>query len=63
MNETISTINICKHLGSTLDKENIENGCLVCPYHGLKHSKTDSFGIVKEHDGKTLVVYGYRYKM
>lgn len=52
MNETISTINICKHLSSTLDKGNIENGCLVCPYHGLKHSKTDSFGIVKEHDGK-----------
>lgn len=48
----LSTINICKHLGSRLDKGWIDNNCLVCPYHGLKHNHKDSFGIVKEVDGK-----------
>jgi phenylpropionate dioxygenase-like ring-hydroxylating dioxygenase large terminal subunit len=53
-NETniLSTINICKHLGSTLDQGWISNNCLVCPYHGLKHTHKDSFGIITECDGK-----------
>lgn len=51
--EFISTINICKHMGSTLDQGIItENGCLKCPYHGLEIKSNDKFGQVIEHDGK-----------
>jgi len=44
-NNTLSvktTINICNHRGSKLGHGKVKDGCLVCPYHGLKH-KT-SFG-------------------
>ena len=37
-NTSFSTINICSHLGSRLDIGNIEEGCLKCPYHGLKYN-------------------------
>lgn len=49
----IATLNGCKHLGSSLQDGWIDNdGCLVCPYHGIKHNKHDSCGVLKEHDGK-----------
>ena len=40
----ITTLNICKHMGSKLDHAHVNNGCLVCPYHGMKHTGKDSFG-------------------
>lgn len=44
-NDTIlSTINICRHLGSKLDKGTIKNGNLHCPYHNLKHDESNNFG-------------------
>lgn len=49
----VATINICKHMGSTLDDGWLDNHkCLVCPYHGLKHTHKDVDGTVVEHDGK-----------
>ena len=57
-NRIYSTINICKHMGSTLDKGKITpTGCLKCPYHGLEMSKEDSFGTVVEDDGKLFWSY------
>ena len=51
--EIISRINICKHMGSRLDTGKVTlDGCLKCPYHGLEHSREDSFGKVIEHEGK-----------
>ena len=43
-NTSCSTINICSHLGSRLDVGKIENGCLKCPYHGLKYNENMTFG-------------------
>ena len=40
----LTTINICKHMGSKLDKSKLENNCLVCPYHGLKYTNNDTCG-------------------
>jgi len=52
-NELITCLNICKHMGSKLDKGVItNNGCLKCPYHGLEFSKNDKFGETIEHEGK-----------
>jgi len=52
-NQLISTINICKHMGSTLDQGKItDTGCLKCPYHGLELTEKDSFGQILEHEGK-----------
>lgn len=52
-NHPTATINICKHMGSTLhDGWLDDNKCLVCPYHGLKHTHRDADGSVIEHDGK-----------
>jgi nitrite reductase/ring-hydroxylating ferredoxin subunit len=48
----ISTMNICKHMGSKLDTGKIVNGCLKCNYHGLEFSEKDKFGEVFEQDGK-----------
>lgn len=49
----LSTINICSHLGSTLDSGKInKNGCLVCPYHGLNHNEKLTFGKTMIHQGK-----------
>jgi phenylpropionate dioxygenase-like ring-hydroxylating dioxygenase large terminal subunit len=62
-NDLISTINICKHMGSKLDNGLImENGCLKCQYHGLEISEKDSFGKVKEYDGKLFWSYKPLYK-
>ena len=51
-NQIISTLNGCKHLGSSLDNGWIENDCLVCPYHGIKHTNIDKCGHIIEHDNK-----------
>jgi phenylpropionate dioxygenase-like ring-hydroxylating dioxygenase large terminal subunit len=43
--EPLSTINICRHMGSKLDHGKItDNGCLICPYHGLEHNNNSTFG-------------------
>lgn len=39
-----SAVNICEHMGSKLDEGKIENGCLKCPYHGLKYDQDRRFG-------------------
>ena len=57
-NNLISTINICKHMGSKLDNGIITNdGCLKCQYHGLEISEKDSFGQTMEFDGKIFWAY------
>lgn len=49
----LSSINVCKHMGSKLDNGIItEAGCLKCQYHGLEMSESDTFGEIKEHEGK-----------
>lgn len=43
--QPVTTLNICKHMGSRLDSGKIKNGCLICPYHGLAHTyQKDIFG-------------------
>lgn len=62
-NDLISTINICKHMGSKLDNGIItDNGCLKCQYHGLEMSEKDGFGKVMEYDGKLFWSYKPMYK-
>ena len=57
-NELITTLNICKHMGSKLDNGIITpNGCLKCRYHGLEFSKEDRFGETVEHEGKIFWAY------
>jgi len=56
-NQLVSTVNICKHMGSKLDKGTITNGCLKCPYHGLEMSYEDRFGQTIEHEGKIFWSY------
>ena len=51
-NTYLSTLNFCKHFGSTLNEGKIEDGCLECPYHGYKHSENDKCGVIVEHDNK-----------
>lgn len=50
--EKIASLNICQHLGSELDKGEIKDGCLMCPYHNLPHTKNDAIGTIAEHDDK-----------
>jgi nitrite reductase/ring-hydroxylating ferredoxin subunit len=56
-NRFITTINVCKHMGSTLDKGKIVNGCLKCNYHGLEFTEKDKFGHTVEQDGKIFWAY------
>ena len=57
-NEWITTLNICKHMGSKLDNGLItDNGCLKCRYHGLEISKDDRFGETMEYEGKIFWSY------
>ena len=57
-NHLLSTINICKHMGSKLDNGVItDDGCLKCQYHGLEMSKKDEFGKIMEFDGKIFWAY------
>jgi len=52
-NKYITTVNICKHMGSTLDNAKItDGGCLKCQYHGLEMTPADRFGETVEHEGK-----------
>lgn len=53
----ISTINICKHMGSKLDNGKLENGCLKCQYHGLEYKYEDRVGETIEHEGKIFWAY------
>jgi len=59
----LSTINICSHYGSRLDKGNInKKGCLVCPYHGLEYNKKMTFGKTMIHQGKLWWSYENKNK-
>ena len=51
-NTAFATLNICKHFGSKLDDGWIENDCLVCPYHGLRHGYNERCGDIINYDGK-----------
>jgi nitrite reductase/ring-hydroxylating ferredoxin subunit len=52
-NKLLSTVNICKHMGSKLSNAKItEDGCLKCQYHGLEFSENDKFGEIMEYEGK-----------
>ena len=55
----ISTIDICKHMGSNLNSGtlNAGTGCLKCPYHGLEYKYEDRFGETMEHEGKLFWAY------
>jgi len=54
----ITTINICKHMGSKLHNGIItETGCLKCQYHGLELNQEDRFGETIEHQGKIFWSY------
>lgn len=56
-NKIISTINICKHMGSKLDNAKIVNGCMKCPYHGLEYKYEDRIGETMEYEGKLFWAY------
>ena len=56
-NKIISTINICKHMGSRLDNAVISNGCLKCKYHGLEYKYEDRVGETLEYEGKIFWAY------
>ena len=58
----ISSLNFCKHFGSKLDDGWIENDCLVCPYHGIKHNNNDSCGEIISYDNKLWWAYDPIYK-
>ena len=56
--ELVTTLNICKHMGSQLDNGIVtSNGCLKCRYHGLEFSRDDRFGETVEQDGKVFWSY------
>jgi phenylpropionate dioxygenase-like ring-hydroxylating dioxygenase large terminal subunit len=56
-NKLHTSINICKHMGSTFDKGSVSDGCLTCPYHGLTYSEKDKVGVTIEHEGKVFWSY------
>lgn len=56
-NNPITTINICPHMGSTMNQGTVNNGCLVCPYHGFKHDRSSAFGSTVEHQGRLFWSY------
>jgi len=51
-NKLLSTINICKHMGSKLNNANIIKGCLKCRYHGYEYTENDKFGEIIEYEDK-----------
>lgn len=53
----ISTVNICKHMGATIDKGAVIDGCIQCPYHGFEYTKNDKFGETIIHEGKIFWSY------
>lgn len=45
--------NVCKHLGSGLTDASVSiDGCVVCPYHGVRHGAADALGVAKCFQGK-----------
>jgi len=62
--DILSSINICKHMGSKLDNGIInKNGCLQCPYHGLEINHKDQFGKICVHEDKLFWSYSpFLYK-
>ena len=59
----VSTVNICKHMGSKLDSGSIKDGCLICPYHGLAHThQNDAFGSTLIFQDKLWWSYKPRHK-
>jgi phenylpropionate dioxygenase-like ring-hydroxylating dioxygenase large terminal subunit len=57
-NKIVTTINICKHMGSQLGNAKItKKGGLQCQYHGLEMTNADSFGETVEHEGKLFWAY------
>ena len=57
-NSILSTINICKHLGSKLDNGIINNGCLHCPNHYISYNHSDKIGNIKVSNG--LLWWSYK---
>jgi phenylpropionate dioxygenase-like ring-hydroxylating dioxygenase large terminal subunit len=39
-------------MGSRLDHGSISNGCLACPYHGIRHTSSDAFGTTMVFEDK-----------
>lgn len=58
-NDLLSTINICKHMGSKLDNGCItkDKGNLQCQYHGYEYTEKDTFGKTMIYDGKIFWSY------
>jgi len=61
-NTALSTINICKHLGSKLDNGIINNGCLHCPNHYISYNNSDKIGDIKVSNGLLWWSYKSYYK-
>ena len=53
LNKPSVIINSCNHLGSSLKKATINNNCLICPNHNLKHNSSYNFGttFINNQDG------------
>lgn len=62
--EPLSTINICRHMGSKLDHGKItDKGCLICPYHGLEYNNNNTFGKTIIFQDKLWWSYNPRHKL
>jgi|688.fasta_scaffold00020_49 phenylpropionate dioxygenase-like ring-hydroxylating dioxygenase large terminal subunit len=61
--EPKTTLNICKHMGSKLDYGKVENGCLTCPFHGIRHTDKDVFGQTIIHEDKLWWSYEPKQKL
>lgn len=56
----ITTINVCRHMGSRLDEGKVVCGALRCPYHGLKHGADKKFGETMFYQDKLWWSYAPR---
>lgn len=57
-NEFMTTLNVCRHMGSRLDTGKItSDGCLKCKYHGLEYEPADAIGNTVLHEGKVFWSY------
>ena len=62
--QPMTTLNICKHMGSRLDHGSVDiNGCLACPFHGIKHGGKDLFGQTVIHEDKLWWSYNPTSKL
>jgi hypothetical protein len=57
-NNTLSTVNICKHFGARLDNGIINNGCLHCSNHFTLYNSSDTIGNVVSKNG--LLWWSYK---